>query len=178
MIWASKSDGSITYVGLEWHTFTGQPTAEAMGAGWLDMLHPEDRENVADFFAKACASAQAFTIEYRLKHVDGAYLSVVAAAAPSISPVDGVFIGYLGVVSEAGSSPGPGNVIGKLEIRPAAPASATAPLTHIDIIADYLLLAKATAVNAGEKRLLASIDFAISEVMRRLGHHFDETKLH
>lgn len=181
MIWASKSDGAVTYIGPEWCALTGQATADALGTGWLEMLHPDDRRAVADFFVGACASAKAFTMQYRLRNVDGRIIPVAAGAAPSMSPMDGSFLGYLGVVSEISEADyrsGPGNVIGKLDIRPVPPASATAPSTEIDIIADYLLLAKVTAAQSGETRLLASIDFAISEVMRRLGHPFDDSKLH
>ncbi|VVB46455.1 putative Diguanylate cyclase [Beijerinckiaceae bacterium RH AL1] len=177
MIWASTREGSITYAGPEWTAFTGQPLDAAMGDGWLEMLHAEDRDSTQAFFKKACASMAAFTVEYRLHPVDEAYVRVVAGATPSISPVDHSFIGYLGTLNEIEGQAGvTRNILGKAIIAP--PSKATTPLTSVDIIADYLLLARATAQHAGEERLLASLDFAISEVMRRLGYRTAEAERH
>lgn len=169
MIWASTRDGLITYAGPEWTVFTGQSAEAAMGDGWLDMLHVDDRRGTDLFFKNACASMAAFSVEYRLHHVSDVYVRVVAGATPSISPIDHSFIGYLGTVNEIEDQFGENrNILGKAIIAPAK--SATRPMTSVDIIADYLLLARATALHSAETRLVASIDFAISEVMRRLGY--------
>lgn len=177
MIWASTREGRITYAGPEWTVFTGQPAEAAMDDGWLDMLHADDRATTDAFFKEACASMAAFSVEYRLRHVSGNYVRVVAGATPSISPVDHSFIGYLGTLNEIEDQAGANkNVLGKAIIAP--PSKATKPLTSVDIIADYLLLARATAQHSGEERLVASIDFAISEVMRRLGYRTSESATH
>ena len=169
MIWASTREGRITYAGPEWTVFTGQSAEGALGDGWLQMLHVEDRQTTDVFFKEACASMAAFTVEYRLHHVSDVYMRVVAGATPSISPVDHSFIGYLGTLNEIEDQAGANiNILGKAIIAP--PTKATKPVSSVDIIADYLLLARATAQHSGEERLLASIDFAISEVMRRLGY--------
>ena len=177
MIWASTRDGRITYAGPEWTVFTGQSAEAAMGDGWLDMLHADDRQSTDVFFKEACASMAAFSVEYRLHHVSNVYVRVVAGATPSISPVDHLFIGYLGTLNEIEDQSGENrNILGKAIIAPAT--KATKPLTSVDIIADYLLLARATAQHSSETRLVASIDFAISEVMRRLGYRPTEGGTH
>lgn len=169
MIWVSTRDGRVTYAGPEWAAFTGQPTSAALDDGWLKMLHPEDRTKTAEFFRQACATMSAFTIEYRLHHISDTYVSVVSGAVPSVSTLDQSFLGYLGTVNAIGDHCeeyelllGNGGVkFGSKSTRVLAP---------IDRVANYLSLARLTAAQAGEERILASVDFAISEVMRRLGY--------
>ena len=176
MIWASTSKGSITYAGPEWTVFTGQPTDAALGDGWLQMIHEDDRRRTSDFFKDACASVLPFTVEYRLHRVGNNYARVVAGAIPSLSPVDRTFIGFLGTINEIEDDCEATNILGRAILRPTS--AATKPLTPIDIIADYLLLARVTAQQADEERLLASIDFAMSEVMRRLGFSLNSKSTH
>ena len=176
MIWASTRHGIITYAGPEWAVFTGQPLEAALGNGWLEMLHPEDKERTEKFFKEACASKSAFTVEYRLHCIGNGYVRVMAGAIPSISPVDNSFIGFLGTINEIGDQPNVTNIFGKAIIKPPSPA--TKPLTAVDTIANHLLMARSTAEQAGEVRLLASIDFAVSEVMRRFGYSFNMPTAH
>ena len=167
LIWSSTSTGQTTYVSVEWSNYTGQPVEDALGQGWLRMLHPDDQEVTDQFFKKACASVAPFTVRYRLRRVDGTYAWVVVGATPSISPIDGSFLGYLGAISEDDSVVWSGE-LGASASRPPSPA--TTPTTPVDQIADHLLLARSIAAANGEQRLLASIDFALSEVMRSLGY--------
>ena len=167
MIWSSTSRGLITYASAEWTSYTGQAVEHALGEGWLDMLHPDDRDATERFFREACASAAPFTVRYRLRRSEGTYAWVVVGAAPSISPIDGTFLGYLGAISEEEATVWSG-VVGTSS--PRSPSPATMPHTPVDIVADHLLLARSVAAANGEERLLASIDFALSEVMRHLGY--------
>ena len=168
MIWASAPTGSVSYVGPEWTVFTGQPTAEAIGSGWLKMLHEEDRDGTQAMFLEACSARVAFTIQYRLLRATGSYARVVAGASPSTSPVDGRFLGYLGSAVEVlelieHSRFG----LGKLFIPP--PVLSTMPLTALDVIADHVLMARATAQQAGETSLYACLDLAVSIIQAQAG---------
>jgi PAS domain S-box-containing protein len=173
MIWSSTPDGKITYVSSEWTDLTGQRVADALEHGWLKMLHPDDVGVTIEAFRQACTLAATFTIRYRLRHPDGTYIPVVVGASPSISPVDGAFLGYLGSLAKCDMADlGPSsNQIGIL--KPQKPAAFPTLTSAVDIVADYLLLAKSTAQMAGEERLVPSLDFAISEVMRRLGYEME-----
>ena len=176
MIWSSTSTGEITYASPEWTIFTGQPTSEALGEGWLNYLHPEDVDRTKTSFFEALSLHAAFTFAYRLKHIRLGFIPVIVAATPSFSPIDKKFIGYIGALTEASAVSDESlhrNIVGVQAFIP--PGSLTAPSKPIDIIADYLLLARATAVKASEERMLPSLDFAISEVMREIGSTFHDT---
>jgi DNA-binding CsgD family transcriptional regulator len=42
--------------------------------GWLDRIHPEDREKTMEALARSIEHAEPFHIEYRLQHADGRWL--------------------------------------------------------------------------------------------------------
>ena len=44
MIWVTDPTGALTYVNERWCLFTGTAPEESLGLGWLESVHPEDRE--------------------------------------------------------------------------------------------------------------------------------------
>lgn len=176
MIWSSTASGHVTYASPEWCAFTGQTPNEAVGNGWLKCLHPDDIDPTKRSFGEALAQHAPFTFRYRLKHIKQGYLPVVVAATPSFSPIDGSFLGYIGAITEASSIPfevPDRNIVGHSAALRAG--LLTSPTTATDIIADHLLLARATAETAGVDRMLPSLDFAISEIMREIGKEWHAT---
>jgi PAS domain S-box-containing protein len=97
MIWVTDQHGECTYLNRRWYEFTGQSEHDALGRGWLDASHPEDRDVAWDAFSEAAARGRAFSVDYRLRRHDGTYLWAVDAAAPRFG-ADGRFLGYVGSV--------------------------------------------------------------------------------
>jgi PAS domain S-box-containing protein len=97
MLWVTETDGRCTYLSRGWHQFTGQTDDEGLGYGWLDAVHPEDREVARQTFLSANAAQQPFELEHRLRRADGAYRWVIDAGHPRFAP-DGRFDGYVGSV--------------------------------------------------------------------------------
>ena len=52
-LWTCTPDGNAEYFNRRWTEFTGQPQAEAMGTGWLEVLHPDDREMAAETWRRS-----------------------------------------------------------------------------------------------------------------------------
>ncbi|HWR38097.1 MAG TPA: ATP-binding protein, partial [Patescibacteria group bacterium] len=44
IIWRSNFNGENDYFNRNWHEFTGQPVEAALGYGWLERVHPDDRK--------------------------------------------------------------------------------------------------------------------------------------
>jgi PAS domain S-box-containing protein len=44
MLAVSEPDGSCSFLSRGWYEFTGQTEATGLGSGWLDAVHPDDRE--------------------------------------------------------------------------------------------------------------------------------------
>ena len=97
MLWVTESDGTCSYLSRGWSDYTGQPTVEGLGFGWLEMVHSEDRDQAHRLFAKASAAHTAFELEHRLKRADGAYRWVIDAGRPRFRD-DGAFDGFIGAV--------------------------------------------------------------------------------
>ena len=97
MMWITRADGHCTYINRQWQDFTGQTEITALGFGWLDTLHPEDHQRIAEEFRAANLSHQTMRMEYRIRRRDGLYRWVIDAASPRISD-SGEFLGYIGSV--------------------------------------------------------------------------------
>jgi PAS domain S-box-containing protein len=69
-----------------WCAYTGQTRAAAQGWGWLDAVHPDDRERVARAWAQAIATKHPYETEYRLRRADGLYRSFLVHAMPVHDP--------------------------------------------------------------------------------------------
>jgi PAS domain S-box-containing protein len=99
MIWVTDADGSCTYLNRRWYEFTGQSEDDALGRGWLDATHPDDRSEAERAFADANRRQVSFSLDYRLRRHDGSYRWAVDAAAPRFSD-DGRFLGFVGSVMD------------------------------------------------------------------------------
>ncbi|WP_457089594.1 PAS domain S-box protein [Microvirga sp. P5_D2] len=97
MIWVTDPDATCIYLSRSWYEFTGQNPETALGLGWLDAVHPDDRTWSGDVFLSANAKQEAFQLEYRLRRHDGTYCWSIDAAAPRFNE-DGAFLGYVGSV--------------------------------------------------------------------------------
>jgi PAS domain S-box-containing protein len=96
MIWRSGVGASSDYFNPAWLAFTGRTPAELVGNGWLDGVHPDDRERVAASAREHFARRAPFELEYRLRRADGAYRWVLDQGAP-YHDAAGRFAGYIGV---------------------------------------------------------------------------------
>jgi len=97
MMWVTDAEGNCTYLNRGWYAFTGQSEAEALGHGWLDATHPDDRDEVERAFLEANAAHRPFRFEYRLRRSDGSYRWAIDAASPRFGE-DGGYLGYVGSV--------------------------------------------------------------------------------
>lgn len=97
MVWTTDPSGYCTYLSRTWCEFTGQRQDEGLGYGWLDAVHPDDRERARQAFAGCSGRKADFRVEYRLRRQDGSYRWALDAAAPWIGE-DGLFRGYIGSV--------------------------------------------------------------------------------
>jgi PAS domain S-box-containing protein len=47
MLWISDPTGAWTFLSRQWYELTGQEPENALGLGWLKVLHPDDRDSAA-----------------------------------------------------------------------------------------------------------------------------------
>jgi PAS domain S-box-containing protein len=97
MVWVTEPDGTCAYLSRSWYEFTGQTPETGLGFGWLDAVHPDDRDWSDEVFRNANLKREAFQLEYRLRRADGTYRWAIDASAPRFGS-DGTFLGYVGSV--------------------------------------------------------------------------------
>jgi len=72
-VWSALPDGSVDFVNRRWLEFTGFSLGRALGWGWADAFHPEDRAHLAEAWRAAIASGDAMEAEARMRSADGQY---------------------------------------------------------------------------------------------------------
>jgi PAS domain S-box-containing protein len=95
IVWLCTPDGRACYHNRHWIEFTGRRPADELGNGWMDHLHPDDREPCLQAFRTALAVRAPLTSEYRVRRQDGEYRYLLDHAVPRVAP-DGTFSGYVG----------------------------------------------------------------------------------
>jgi PAS domain S-box-containing protein len=81
-VWKLDKDGMLVAEEDDWHRLTGQSFEEMRGTGWLNAIHPDDREKTRDAWSKSLAAGSSCEIEHRVKTRSGDYLEMFARAVP------------------------------------------------------------------------------------------------
>lgn len=95
MIWTARPDTSLDYLNGNCVEFTGLPIEKLLDEGWLDAVHPEDRDYIVGIYTPAIEARTPFLFEYRVRRADGAYRWLLATGVPKYGP-DGSYAGYIG----------------------------------------------------------------------------------
>ncbi|RJG05731.1 EAL domain-containing protein [Noviherbaspirillum cavernae] len=94
-VWIAEPDGNIVVDSPSWRAFTGQSYDEGMGFGWLNAVHPADRERINHLWSVATSESNIYQTEYRVRHKDGGY-RWTAVRAVSIKNADGTVREWIG----------------------------------------------------------------------------------
>ncbi|MFC4173476.1 PAS domain-containing protein [Microvirga sp. GCM10011540] len=98
VVWRAGSDGAVLE-GWGWETFCGHRQGSFKGYGWLDNVHPDDRENVISCWQGAIAAQQTCASEYRIRHLDGEYRWSLTRAVPLLGS-DGTVQEWIGTITD------------------------------------------------------------------------------
>lgn len=82
LLWDSEPDGSTNWYNQRWLEYTGQTFEQAIGWGWIDAIHPDDREGSTRRYREAAEQGMLLQQEHRIRRHDGAYRWFVVKAAP------------------------------------------------------------------------------------------------
>ena len=98
IIFSRKADGSRDYISDRFYDFTGASPGSANGFGWLDYVHPEDKQKAMADWLRCVESGANYEAEYRLQSKDGAYRWFRARALPIRD--DGKIVKWYGTCSD------------------------------------------------------------------------------
>ncbi|MGE3773572.1 MAG: PAS-domain containing protein, partial [Gammaproteobacteria bacterium] len=99
MAWIEDEHGTCQWFNDQWSSFVGREMSLDRGEGWLDHVHPEDRERTRRLSREADAARAPFEARYRLRRHDGVYRHVLDRGVPRWDE-HGCFLGYVGAVTD------------------------------------------------------------------------------
>lgn len=82
IVWTASTDGNSFGDFPEWSAFTGQTHEEMQGYGWLNAIHPDDREASLRAWKAAIRADAVMENEERLRRHDGVYRHMAVRAVP------------------------------------------------------------------------------------------------
>ncbi|WP_428392791.1 putative bifunctional diguanylate cyclase/phosphodiesterase [Lichenicoccus sp.] len=82
LVWRSRIDGHWDWASPQWTSYTGQSQAGSLGHGWLEMVHPEDRDETERVWSSATSQGMEFEVEHRLRRHNGGYFWFKTRAVP------------------------------------------------------------------------------------------------
>src|SRR5215813_2479464 len=82
LVWTCRGDGECDYLSPQWVRYTGIPESEQLGYGWLNQLHPNDREATIGAWNRAVKEKSPFDAEFRIRGTDGNYRWFKTRALP------------------------------------------------------------------------------------------------
>lgn len=100
MIWVTNEKHECTFLSQSWFDFTGQENEEGLGFGWINAVHPDDRDAAQTTFTSAAEKGESFDLDYRLRTKDGNYRWAIDAGKPRFNET-GDFCGFVGSVTDA-----------------------------------------------------------------------------
>jgi PAS domain S-box-containing protein len=80
--WVASPDGEMLEDSTEWRWITGQTEEEFLGNGWLESIHPEDRERVERDWRESLRSGRIFEERFRMRTRGGGYRHYDVRAVP------------------------------------------------------------------------------------------------
>lgn len=96
LIWRTNKRGESDYFNPTWLEFTGRNIESQLYNGWLDGIHPEDRERFNNAFAESLSKKEKFEIEFRLRSCDAEYHWLACVCNPFYD-LENNFEGFIGL---------------------------------------------------------------------------------
>jgi PAS domain S-box-containing protein len=99
IIFSRQPDGGREYISSRFYEYTGALPGSAVGFGWLEYVHLDDKDTSMAEWLRCVASGEAYESEYRLRGTDGQYRWFRARAVPVRDP-QGSILKWYGTCSD------------------------------------------------------------------------------
>ncbi|MDX1546779.1 MAG: PAS domain S-box protein [Rhodothermales bacterium] len=81
-VWTADAGGQLTYVSDQVVRYFGRSRDVIVGDGWIDLVHPDDRDPTIARWADSLENGTPYEVEFRLRRADGAYRWHLGRAMP------------------------------------------------------------------------------------------------
>jgi len=126
IIWVASPDGEMLEDSAEWRWITGQTVEEFLGNGWLDSIHPEERDQVERDWRECLRTGRVFDDRFRMRARGGSYRHYDVRAVPIER--DGKIAEWVGACTDVTSQREAEEMRGRLTDQLSAAALRTARL--------------------------------------------------
>jgi PAS domain S-box-containing protein len=100
LVWTATPEGDLVYFNQRWLEYTGLSYEQARGQGWLEAVHPDDRQSAVESWSWAVRQRESLDIEQRLRrNSDGAYRWQHVRGVP-LRDASGAIIQWVGTTSD------------------------------------------------------------------------------
>ena len=99
IIFSRQPDGGREYISGRFYEYTGAPSGSAVGVGWMEYLHPDDKDASVEHWLRCVQSGETYESEYRIRGADSQYRWFRARAVP-LRDADGNIVKWYGTCSD------------------------------------------------------------------------------
>jgi rsbT co-antagonist protein RsbR len=98
-VFENSSDGECTYVNDAWCNITGMKAEDALGFGFMQIFHPEDRAYLAQRFPPEETAPRVIAVDYRVIRPSGEVRWIHGQSMPLVD-TDGKTVGNVGTITD------------------------------------------------------------------------------
>lgn len=99
LAWSCRPDGSCEYLNRRWCEYTGINQTKQLEFGWLNQLHPEDRDRFVQAWMTSVRSGEPLHLFVRIRRADGDFRWFDTRATPEFNE-SGEVVRWLGTNSD------------------------------------------------------------------------------
>lgn len=99
IIFSRQADGARDYISSRFYEYTGAPAGTAVGFGWIEYLHPDDKDPSWAQWMQCVQSGKTYEAEYRIRGKDSQYRWFRARAVP-LRDTNGTIVRWYGTCSD------------------------------------------------------------------------------
>jgi PAS domain S-box-containing protein len=97
--WVMDNEGNNLDVSSRWVEITGLSKERTRDLGWLEALHPEDKETTVTLIREALKTGKPINLEYRIKTLDRGWRWMRSRGSPRFGP-SGAILRWYGSVED------------------------------------------------------------------------------
>ena len=99
LVWTTTADGKLEFLNRRFTEITGIERITALETGWVDIVHPDDREESERHLRATLERGEASEREHRLRTADGSYRWMLAHTMP-IRDANAAIVGWLSTATD------------------------------------------------------------------------------
>jgi PAS domain S-box-containing protein len=98
-VWTSDAEGHLAYFNHAMHVYSGLRLSDIKEKGWIEIVHPQEREESIRLWEHSINTGEDFIFEHRFRRADGEYHWQLSRAVPQ-RDVNGIIQQWIGTSTD------------------------------------------------------------------------------